>query len=110
MMPKGCPVIPGGSARGVRCGASQGGGASSYRSYSGVPTMRRGAVAVVARPPGITGQPLARSGDAGLLAMSRLRHVPPAPPIIGDTAPAVTGFCAAPHEQLPCIHGKVPNG
>ena len=51
-------VIPGGSARGVRCGASQGGGASSYRAYSGVPTTRRGAVAVVARPPGITGQPL----------------------------------------------------
>ena len=59
--PKGCPVIPGGSARGVRCGASQGGGASSYWAYSDVPTTRRGAVAVVARPPGVTGQPLAGS-------------------------------------------------
>ncbi|MGW7367300.1 hypothetical protein ACWGI8_28720, partial [Streptomyces sp. NPDC054841] len=33
MIPKGCPVIPGGSARGVRCGASQGGGSSSYWAY-----------------------------------------------------------------------------
>ncbi len=57
---KGCPVIPGGSAHGVRCGASQGGGASSYWAYSGVPTTQRGAVAVVVRPPGITGRPLGR--------------------------------------------------
>ena len=56
--PKGCPVIPGGSARGVRCGASRGGGSSSCWAYSGDPTTRRGAVAVVVRPPGITGQPL----------------------------------------------------
>jgi hypothetical protein len=56
---KGCPVIPGGSARGVGCGALQGGGASSYWAYSGVPTTQRGAAAVVVRPPGITGQPLA---------------------------------------------------
>ncbi|MGW7366210.1 hypothetical protein ACWGI8_22920 [Streptomyces sp. NPDC054841] len=59
---KGCPVIPGGSARGVRCGASQGGGSSSYWAYSGDPTTQRGAVAVVVRPPGITGQPLGRRG------------------------------------------------
>ncbi|MFJ7201453.1 MULTISPECIES: DUF3710 domain-containing protein [unclassified Streptomyces] len=57
-VPKGCPVIPGGSACGVRRGASQGGGTPEYWTYSGVPTTRRGAVAVVARPPGITGQPL----------------------------------------------------
>ncbi|WP_307122918.1 lantibiotic dehydratase [Streptomyces sp. B1I3] len=37
---KGCPVIPGGPARGVRCGASQGGGTSAYWMYSGVPTTR----------------------------------------------------------------------
>lgn len=44
--------------------------------------------------------------DAGLLAMSRLRHVPTATPIIGDIAPAVTGFCAATHEQVSRIHGR----
>ncbi|MFG2127069.1 GNAT family N-acetyltransferase [Streptomyces sp. NPDC048751] len=31
--------------------------------YADVPTTRRGAVAVVARPPGITGQPLATQGQ-----------------------------------------------
>ena len=41
-----------------RTRASQGGGSSSYWAYSGDPTTRRGAVAVVVRPPGITGQPL----------------------------------------------------
>ncbi|WLQ62362.1 transposase [Streptomyces sp. NBC_01201] len=61
-LPKGCPAISGGSARGVRCGASQGGGTPAYWMYSGVPTTRRGAVAVVVRPPGISGQPLASSG------------------------------------------------
>ncbi|WP_405997101.1 DUF4253 domain-containing protein [Streptomyces sp. NBC_00829] len=34
---KGRPVIPGGSAHGGRCGASQGGGSSSYGSYSDEP-------------------------------------------------------------------------
>ncbi len=57
-MAKGCPVICGGSACGVRCGASQGGGAPAYWTYAGVPTTPRGAAAVIARPPGITGQPL----------------------------------------------------
>ncbi|WP_245170723.1 2-C-methyl-D-erythritol 2,4-cyclodiphosphate synthase [Streptomyces anulatus] len=38
-------------------GASQGGGASAYWMYVDVPTTRRGAVAVVVRPPGIAGQP-----------------------------------------------------
>ncbi|MFF3729303.1 peptidoglycan-binding protein [Streptomyces sp. NPDC002476] len=56
--PKGCPVIRGGPARGVGCGASQGGGASACWTYADVPPARRGAAAVVARPPGITGQPL----------------------------------------------------
>ncbi|MEV8486980.1 hypothetical protein AB0467_33900, partial [Streptomyces sp. NPDC052095] len=31
---------------------------STYWTYVDVPTTRRGAVAVVARPPGIAGQPL----------------------------------------------------
>ncbi|WP_395368452.1 hypothetical protein OHU45_00560 [Streptomyces tubercidicus] len=58
---QGLPVIPGGSARGVRCtalaalapsplvpsslgcrAASQGGGTSGYRAYPDVPTTRRG--------------------------------------------------------------------
>ncbi|CAM5549603.1 hypothetical protein SCALM49S_09451 [Streptomyces californicus] len=49
---KGCPATPGGSAHGVRCGASHGGDAPEYWTYSGVSTTRRGAVAVVVRPPG----------------------------------------------------------
>lgn len=35
-----CPIIHGGSARGVRWAASQGGGASAYGMYSGAPTTR----------------------------------------------------------------------
>ena len=46
---KGCPVVP-----------------SSYWTYSGDPTTRRGVVAVVVRPPGITGQPLAGSGTGAV--------------------------------------------
>ena len=39
----------------ARCRASRGGGPSSCRAHSGDPTTRRGAVAVVVRPRGITG-------------------------------------------------------
>ncbi|SCD90537.1 NlpC/P60 family protein [Streptomyces sp. PpalLS-921] len=101
---KGCPVIPGGSARGVRwwghlprrsgCGgASQGGGTSAYWMYSDVPTTRRGAVAVVVRPPGITGQHLGRLGPGTLPRASvRLGAAGPRPP---GRAPAGERHAAA---------------
>ena len=131
--PKGCPVIPGGSARGVRCGASQGGGASAYWMYADVPTTRRGAVAVVARPPGIAGQPLhdawpyitrwrarvtrsteyGRRAACGSLAIRLLLHLRPARihgvegpgPVIGERDRRIL----VPAEPCP-FHSGVPIG
>lgn len=71
---KGCSVIRGGLAHGVGCGASPGGGAPSYWAYSGDPTTRRGAVAVVVRPPGISGQPVGRVGGAGRRSPAQPRY------------------------------------
>ncbi len=88
---KGCPALPGGSACGVRCGASQGGGTSAYWMYVDVPTTRRGAVAVVARPPGIAEQPLpAGSGRPGVHLASR--------------APGSSGFPYSACERRPGEH------
>ncbi|MFI5774754.1 SgcJ/EcaC family oxidoreductase [Streptomyces sp. NPDC051658] len=53
--------------------------------YSGVPTTRRGAVAVVARPPGITGQPLGAKVLIGFDAIAEFtRAVLPAASWAGE--------------------------
>ncbi len=89
---RGCPAMTGGPAPGVGCGASQGGGASAHWMYADVPTTRRGAVAVVARPPGRAG----RSRGAGIPARRDGRGVPGG----AGRAGAVPGLAGVLPEEL----------
>ncbi len=91
-----------GSGRGVRCGASQGGGSPAYRAYSGGPTTRRGGPPgrrlgecragrrgpglIQTKPPsparGPSGRraPRDRLGDGGPRRMPRIPFRPPGKP------------------------------